>query len=159
VTVEIRTLRDTADDIAVGSELVREYVVATAAETGHDVEVILGLVPEIRDFAGRYLRGGAFLVAEAEGQVAGGVGVTPGPGGTCDMNRLWIRPHARGLGLGRALCLASMDAARALGFTRMALDVVPERTTAIALYRDLGFTDTEPAHDYPFPIVPLARAL
>jgi GNAT superfamily N-acetyltransferase len=133
MAVEIRTLRDTAEDVAVGSELVREYVIATAEEVGQDVEVILGLVPEIRDFAGRYLRGGAFLVAEAEGRVAGGVGVTPGAGGTCDMNRLWIRPHARRLGLGRALCLASMDAARALGFTRMALDVVPERTTAIAL--------------------------
>jgi ribosomal protein S18 acetylase RimI-like enzyme len=159
MAVEIRSLRDTAADVAVGSELVREYVVATAEETGPDVEVILALVPDVHDFAGRYLRGGAFLVADSEGRVAGGVGVTPGADGTCEMNRLWIRPHARGRGLGRALCLASMDAARELGFTRMALDVVPERTVAIALYRDLGFTDTEPVHEYPFTMLPLARPL
>jgi ribosomal protein S18 acetylase RimI-like enzyme len=116
-------------------------------------------VPDVRDFAGRYLRGGAFLVAESDGGVAGCVGVTPGPDGTCEMNRLWIRPHARRFGLGRSLCLASLDAARALGFTRMALDVVPERTVAIALYRELGFTDTEPVHEYPFPMVALARLL
>ena len=159
MSVEIRSLRDTTDDVALGSELVREYVVATAHETGQDVEVILGLVPDLRDFGGRYLRGGAFLVAEADRVVAGCVGVTPGAGGNCEMNRLWIRPHARRLGIGRALCLASMDAARSLGFTRMALDVVPERTGAVALYRALGFTETAPTHNFPFEMVALARPL
>ncbi len=159
MSVAIRSLADTTDDVALGSELVREYVVATAHETAQDVDVILALVPDVRDFAGRYLRGGAFLVAESESAIAGCVGVTPGTDGTCEMNRLWIRPHARRLGLGRALCLASMDAARSLGFTRMALDVVPERTVALALYRELGFTDTAPIHEYPFPMVALARSL
>ena len=159
MSVAIRSLVETTDDVALGSELVREYVVATAHETGHDVDVILALVPDVRDFAGRYLRGGAFLVAESDSGVAGCVGVTPRTGGTCEMNRLWIRPHARRLGLGRALCLASMDAARGLGFTRMALDVVPERTGALALYRALGFTATEPIHEYPFAMVALARPL
>ena len=41
----------------------------------------------------------------------------------------------------------------------MALDVVPERTAAIALYRSLGFRDTAPLHEYPFPMVFLAREL
>ncbi len=59
-----RAFADSPADIALGTELVREYVVATAAETGQDVEMILAIVPDLRDFAGRYLRGGAFLVAE-----------------------------------------------------------------------------------------------
>jgi len=138
---------------------VREYVAATAAETGHDVELILPLIPELHDFAGRYLNGGAFIVAEVETDAAGCVGVTPGAGGTCEMNRLWIRPDFRRAGLGRTLCEASMDAARELGFVRMALDVVPERTRALALYRSLGFTETPPAHEYPFAMVFLARDL
>lgn len=156
---EIRRLRETSVDVALGIELVREYVVATAAETGQDVEVILTLIPELRDFAGRYFRGGAFLVAYADGEVAGCVGVTPGEDVTCEMNRLWIRPDHRRSGLGRALCVASMEAARALGFRRMALDVVPERATALALYRDLGFVEVPPAHEYPFSMVFLAREL
>ncbi len=41
----------------------------------------------------------------------------------------------------------------------MFLDVVPERTAAIALYRSLGFVDAPPLHDYPFPMVPLGRDL
>jgi ribosomal protein S18 acetylase RimI-like enzyme len=159
VTREIRGLRDEPADIELGTTLVREYVVATAQETGHDVEVILTLISELHDFAGHYLHGGAFLVAETDGQVEGGVGVTPGPDGRCEMNRLWTRPGFRRTGLGRALGAASMDAARDLGFRRMTLDVVPERIHAIALYRSLGFGDAAPIHEYPFAMVSLARDL
>jgi ribosomal protein S18 acetylase RimI-like enzyme len=155
----IRRLTDAPDDIALGTELVREYVVATAEETGHDVELILPLIRELHDFAGHYLRAGAFLVAESEGSLEGGVGITPGAGGVCEMNRLWTRPGHRRSGLGRTLCEAAMATARDLGFRRMILDVVPERTAAIALYRSLGFVDAPPAHDYPFAMVPLARDL
>ncbi len=171
----IRRLRDEPADIALGTELVREYVVATALETGHDVETILPLIPELLDFAGHYLRRGAFLVAETElgadeasppGEregamlhVEGAVGVTPGGEGTCEMNRLWVRPDQRRAGLGRTLCEASLAVARDLGFRRMHLDVVPERTAAIRLYRSLGFTDVDPRHEYPFPMVPLGRDL
>ena len=155
----IRRLRDEPADIALGTELVREYVFATAAETGHDVDLILPLIPELADFAGHYLRAGAFLVAESARDIGGSVGVTPGADGTCEMNRLWIRPGNRRHGLGRALCEASMAAARELGFRRMILDVVPERTGAIRLYRSLGFVDAPPAHEYPFPMVPLGRDL
>jgi len=117
------------------------------------------LIPDLHDFAGRYLRGGAFLVAQLDGGVAGAVGITPGNDGACDMNRLWIRPAFRRAGVGRRLCEASLETARTLGFVRMALDVVPERTAAIALYRSLGFRDTAPLHEYPFPMVFLAREL
>lgn len=159
MSVEIRPLRDEPTDIEIGVELVREYVVATAQETGQDIAVILTLIPELADFAARYLRGGAFLIARSGGQVDGGVGVTPGAGGTCEMNRLWMRPASRRTGLGRALCLASMEAARDLGFRRMTLDVVPTRTHAIALYRSLGFVAATPMHTYPFDMIPLGRDL
>jgi ribosomal protein S18 acetylase RimI-like enzyme len=159
----IRRLRDEPADVALGTELVHEYVVATALETGLDVDLILPLIRELHDFAGHYLRGGAFLVATSddtvEGAVEGAVGVTPGAGGTCEMNRLWARPGHRRAGLGRALCEASMAAARDLGFRRMILEVLPERTAAIRLYRSLGFVDAPPAHEYPFPMVPLGRDL
>jgi ribosomal protein S18 acetylase RimI-like enzyme len=156
----IRRLANTDADIALGLELVREYVIATADETGHDVELIWPLIREIHDFSGHYLTsGGAFLVADEPDGVAGGVGVTPVDATNCEMNRLWVRAPFRRRGLARALSEASMDAARALGFTRMVLDVVPERTGAIALYESLGFTPTEPIHEYPFPMVPLGRPL
>jgi ribosomal protein S18 acetylase RimI-like enzyme len=109
-----------------------------------DLDVVVPLVPDLQDFAGRYLRGGAYLVAEVDHAVAGAVGITPGRDGGCEMNRLWIRQAFRRAGLARRLCEASLETARNLGFVRMALDVVPERTAAIALYRSLGFTETAP---------------
>jgi ribosomal protein S18 acetylase RimI-like enzyme len=156
----IRRLRDTPDDVALGVELVREYVIATAEEIGQDIELILPLIPELHDFPARYFTsGGAFLVAEEPDGVAGCVGVTPTADGVCEMNRLWVREPFRRRGFARTLSIASMDAARELGFGRMILDVVPSRAVAIALYRGLGFTDTEPKHDYPFDMVFLARDL
>ena len=155
----IRALGNSPDDVALGTELVREYVIATAEEIGQDIEIVLPLIPELHDFPARYLSGGAFLIAEEPEGVAGCVGVTPMDGGTCEMNRLWVREAFRRRGLARALSVASMDAARELGFTRMILDVLSERAVAIALYRSLGFADTAPKHDYPFDMVFLARDL
>lgn len=152
----IRALENNAADITLGRALVHEYVVATAEELGHDVEVILSIVPDLQDFAGRYLTsGGAFLVADKNA----GVGITPLGGGVCEMNRLWVRPPFRRAGLGRALSHAAIDAAHDLGFTKMLCDVAPSRTHAIAMYRALGFTDAPPAHEYPFEMVFLAREL
>jgi len=159
VSRTFRRLAETPADIALGTDLVREYVVATAEEVGQDIDVILTLIPELHDFAGHYLRDGAFLVAESDEVVEGAVGITPRTDGICDMNRLWIRPAYRRGGAGRALCEAAMHTARDLGYRRMHLDVVPERTTAIAMYRSLGFVETPPTHEYPFAMVFLGRDL
>jgi putative acetyltransferase len=112
-----------------------------------------------RTLAGRYLERGAFLVAEAEATAAGAVGITPGANGRCEMNRLWIRPEFRRSGLGRTLCEVALATAREIGFRHMTLDVVPERTKAIALYRSLGFVEETPVHEYPFAMVYLGREL
>jgi carbonic anhydrase len=156
----IRELRPTDADVALGTMLVREYVAATAEELGYDVELLLQFIPDAHDFAGRYLdSGGGYLVAEIDGDVAGGIGITPAANGECEMNRLWVRAQHRRAGVAREMCIASFAHARELGFTRMILDVVPARPGAIALYRSLGFTDAPAAHDYPFPMVFLGRDL
>jgi len=163
--ITLRRLSTGADDVALGQALVREYVVATAAEQAGpdgdpDVERILPYIPDWDDFAGRFLHsGGAFVVADVASDVAGCVGVTPLGDGACEMNRLWVRPAFRRFGLGRALAVASMDTARELGFTRMLLDVLPQRVGAIALYLELGFVEVPPSHEYAFPMVFLGRDL
>jgi len=163
--ITLRRLTTGADDLALGQAMVREYVVATAEEQAGpdgdaDIERILPYIPDWDDFAGRFLHsGGAFVVADVDDEVAGCVGVTPRGGGACEMNRLWVRPAFRRCGLGRALAVASMDEARALGCTRMLLDVLPQRAGAIALYHDLGFVEVPPIHEYAFPMVFLGRDL
>lgn len=155
----IRPLDSTPADHALGKQLVREYTEATAQEMGVPLETLLAYIPDYEEFPGRYHPDGAFLLAEVDGVAAGGVGISPIGGGRCEMNRLWIRPKFRDLGLGRELVQASLAHAVRLGFWWMGLEVLPSRERAVALYRRLGFTDCAPLHEYEFPMVALAREL
>ena len=73
------------------------------------------------------------------------------PTGTaCELKRLWVRPSYRGQALGRALAEAALAAARAIGYSQMKLDTLPAiMPGAVALYRDLGFTNCAPYYHNP----------
>lgn len=91
---------------------------------------------------------GALLLAPGAGCVA----LRPLDARTAEMKRLYVRPQARGAGLGRTLALAAIARARELGFARLVLDTIPERMdAAVKLYRSMGFRDTAPYGPAPTP--------
>lgn len=63
---------------------------------------------------------------------------------TAESKRLFIRPTARGLGLGRALANRAVAAAEEMGASRLVLDTGVWMTEALALYRAMGFRAIAP---------------
>ena len=87
---------------------------------------------------------GAFLLGREGNTVAAGGGLRRFDGDSCEMKRLYVRPAARGHGVGRAVATALIEEGRRLGYRQMLLDTLPSMRTAQALYRSLGFREIEP---------------
>ncbi len=66
-----------------------------------------------------------------------------------EMKRLFVRPGFRGLGLGRQLVEATLDAARSAGYACLLLDTLDDMESARALYEDLGFVEVPPYYHNP----------
>lgn len=83
---------------------------------------------------------GAFLVA-TDGDKACGCGAMLAlkTAGHVEIKRVYVRPAARGRGVGEEITLALLAEADALGFRTIRLDTAPELVAAQALYRRLGF--------------------
>jgi GNAT superfamily N-acetyltransferase len=94
-------------------------------------------------------QGGGCLIAHVDGQPAGFVAWRNAPGpltaDAWELKRLWVREHARGFGLGRALTQHILDRAMAADRTAVYLDTMPEvMPAAHHLYIQMGFTPCAP---------------
>jgi putative acetyltransferase len=94
---------------------------------------------------------GALLVARAEAEVAGCVGLRGLDSLTGELKRLFIRPSQRGTGLGRRLAEAALAEGRRIGYRTIRLDTLPGMEAAQALYAELGFVDVAPYTANPVP--------
>jgi len=132
----------TPGDLAAVADLFQAYARALPVDLGYQ-----DFAAELAGLPGKYAPpGGELLLArDAHGQPIGCVALRPLPDpGTCEMKRLYLAPEARGLGLGRALAAAIIDAARGLDYRELRLDTLAGMTTAIALYERLGFQRIAP---------------
>ncbi|HEY9164817.1 MAG TPA: GNAT family N-acetyltransferase [Candidatus Kryptonia bacterium] len=97
---------------------------------------------EVAHLPGDYAPPNGRLILVYDGPVAlGCIALRKIEDGICEMKRLYLKPEARGKGLGRKLAADLIAEAVRIGYTKMRLDTVPSMTEAISLYRSLGFRD------------------
>ncbi len=127
-----------------------EEVRALFLEYANDLAFSLcfqGFDAELAGLPGAYAPPLGALLLEHE---KGCVGLRPVDQQTAEMKRLYVRPAARGSGLGRELAQAASDAARERGYRRIVLDTIAGKMDrAIALYRALGYREIAPYYENP----------
>ena len=128
-------------DIGILRSLFIEYIGSLGVDLAfQDVDA------ELADLPGTYAApAGIILIArDCLGEHVGCCALRPLPEpGACEMKRLYVRPTARGVGVGHGLVLAAIERAGSMGYKRMLLDTLPDMIAARALYAGLGFRATE----------------
>ncbi len=136
----------TPECLGVVAELIDEY----AASLDFDL-CFQDYEKELHELPGAYAPpSGRLLLARFDARVAGCVALHALDERTCEMKRLYARPEFRGRGVGRALVIALLDEARAIGYEVMRLDTVaPKMREAVKLYESLGFYQIPPYRPNP----------
>jgi molybdate transport system substrate-binding protein len=96
---------------------------------------------DLADIGSSYFaRGGNFdVVVSPERDIVGCCGIYPVDPTTCELRKMYLRPAARGHGLGSRLLRRALAFARGQGFRRMELETASVLKDAIALYTREGF--------------------
>ncbi len=83
-----------------------------------------------------------YFIAEKDGVILGGAGIYPTealPEATCELVKMYLKPEARGLGLGRMLINKCLATAKELGYKQVYLESMPELKKALLVYEKFGF--------------------
>ena len=134
-------------------DLTRLIFAEYAEQLGVDLD-FQNFKAELEDLPGEYSGPrGALVLGWVDGDLAGCCALRQIDNvdypNAAEMKRLYVRPTARGLGLGRQLAEAILDCARQAGYGCVLLDTLNDMESARALYEDLGFEEIPPYYHNP----------
>lgn len=113
-----------------------------------------GFDKELAALPGKYSppEGRLYTVLSSDGENSGCIGLRKFADGVCEMKRLYVKPAARGKGIGKALVERVIKDAKEIGYSRMRLDTIEEKMgKAVDIYKECGFVEIEAYYDNPNP--------
>jgi putative acetyltransferase len=135
------------EHLAIARQLIEEYAAWLEFKL-----CFQGFEDEMRSLPGKYAPpAGRLLLALWDGKPAGVIALRPlDEPRLCEMKWLYVRPEFRGHHIGRLLAEHVIREAAEIGYSRMRLDTVAGKMdSAIAMYRELGFKETDPYYQTP----------
>lgn len=130
-------------------ELFAEYVDSLGIDLSFQ-----DVATELAGLPGKYASpdGVVLLARDGGGKAVGCVALRPwAQPGAGEIKRLYVRPEARGLALGRRLAEAVVSYARQQGYTRLVLDTLASMRPALRVYHTLGFRPVPAYYANPLP--------
>lgn len=128
-----------------GAELEQLHALLTEYEQALPADLRHGSVPDVARLRLVYGGRSAAFLARLDGVTAGCIGVIEHAPPTAVVQRLYVNPAHRSLGIARSLAGAAIEFARSQRYERVVLDTDRDRLrAAYELYRSLGFTICEP---------------
>jgi GNAT superfamily N-acetyltransferase len=151
-SLEPRIVRARTADRTQAAEILSEYLrsvdeFAGPGETNAELEPLLSA------------RAGGFWLAVAGVEPLACIELRALSTGAYEIKRLYVRPHARGHGIGRRLMRAVEAYARENTARHIFLDTKSTMADAIALYEREGFVRVPPYHDTPHADVFMRKTL
>lgn len=92
---------------------------------------------------------GRLYLAYMEDKIAGCIGLRKLDDKRCELKRLYVKEEFRGRHIAKQLVGVIIDDARQIGYEKLLLDTLPFLTTALKMYEELGFYETERYNDSP----------
>jgi len=87
-----------------------------------------------------------YYVALIDGVIVGGAGIFPSAGlekNTSELVKMYLKPIARGIGLGKYLIDQCLEFAKNAGYKHVYLESMPELRKAVGIYEKFGFRHLE----------------
>jgi GNAT superfamily N-acetyltransferase len=138
----------------------REVLTAYLEEGAARLERAFGFeqdIPAAVEYVMRHLDqfappAGRLLLVIEDPAVLGCGGLRPIAPGVAEIKRMYLRPEARGRGLGRQLLEALLAASRQEGYQQVRLDTDGLMSAAVRLYRTAGFVPCDPYPESEIPV-------
>lgn len=120
----------------IGATLFREYAEAIQVDL-----CFQNFEKELQELHLQYVRptGCLFLVRSEDEQYLGCAAIRKIDPSVAELKRMYVRPQARGMGLGLRLLQKAVEVAEELAYEKIRLDTMPFMESAIRMYEKMGF--------------------